>query len=111
MVVWNRPATPTKKLNNCSAFFMFNFFYMYSVYILYSISKSKYYVGQTNDIHDRLKRHNAGESLSTKHGVPLVMVYSTEFESRSEAVLLESRIKKRGAKRYLQDIGFIRGGA
>ena len=29
------------------------------------------------------------------------------LESRSEAMALEKKIKKRGAKRYLQDIGFF----
>jgi len=79
---------------------------MYFTYILYSQAKSKFYVGQTNDINDRLKRHNSGESLSTKHGVPWKLIYSIELATRSEAVLLETKIKKRGAKRYLEDIGF-----
>jgi putative endonuclease len=87
-------------------FFIFTF-YMYLVYILYSASKLKFYVGQTNDLDDRLKRHNNGESLSTKHGTPWILIYSIKFQSRSEAVSLESKIKKRGAKRYLNDIGFI----
>jgi hypothetical protein len=30
------------------------------VYVLYSRSLEKYYVGQTNDLEDRLKRHNSG---------------------------------------------------
>ncbi|WP_417356887.1 GIY-YIG nuclease family protein [Flavobacterium sp.] len=27
---------------------------MYTVYIIYSLSKSKYYIGQTNNIDDRM---------------------------------------------------------
>jgi putative endonuclease len=79
---------------------------MYYVYILYSITKAKFYVGQTNNISDRLKRHNNGASISTKSGMPWEIVYSIELESRSEAVILETKIKKRGTKRYLEDIGF-----
>ena len=79
---------------------------MYYTYILYSISKSKFYIGQTNDIDDRLKRHNNGLSTSTKSGIPWKIVYYIVFNSRSEAVLLETKIKKRGAKRYLEDIAF-----
>jgi putative endonuclease len=78
---------------------------MYFVYILFSESKSKYYTGQTNDLDDRLKRHNSMHMSSTKHGVPWRLIYSAAFETRSEAVLLELKIKKRGAKRYLEDNG------
>ena len=79
---------------------------MYCTYILYSVTKLKFYIGQTNDIEDRLKRHNNGSSLSTKSGIPWKIIYSITLSSRSEAVLLETKIKKRGAKRYLQDINF-----
>ncbi len=79
---------------------------MFFVYILYSITKKKFYIGQTNDINDRLKRHNSGQSLSTKNGIPWKIIYTIQLNSRSEAVTLENKIKKRGAKRYLQDISF-----
>ncbi|WP_309843622.1 GIY-YIG nuclease family protein [Flavobacterium sp. 2755] len=79
---------------------------MFFVYILYSITKEKFYIGQTNDIEDRLRRHNSGQSLSTKSGAPWNIIYTIQLNSRSEAVALETKIKKRGAKRYLQDIDF-----
>ena len=79
---------------------------MYTVYILHSQTKSRFYIGQTNNLEDRIKRHNSAESLSTKSGVPWKLIYTIEFESRSEAVILETKIKKRGAKRYLEDINF-----
>ncbi|SNR64312.1 GIY-YIG nuclease family protein, partial [Flavobacterium sp. ov086] len=79
---------------------------MYYTYILYSTTKSKFYIGQTNDIDDRLRRHNSGASLSTKGGIPWKIIYFIKLESRSEAVLLETKIKKRGAKRYLDGIKF-----
>jgi putative endonuclease len=79
---------------------------MYFVYILYSATKNKFYIGQTNNIDDRIKRHNNEQSLSTKNGVPWKIIYKTIIGTRSEAVLLETKIKKRGAKRYLEDISF-----
>ncbi|HDP66927.1 MAG TPA: GIY-YIG nuclease family protein, partial [Candidatus Marinimicrobia bacterium] len=33
------------------------------VYILYSPSKDRYYVGQTNDLNRRLVEHNSGQPL------------------------------------------------
>ncbi|MFN3941656.1 MAG: GIY-YIG nuclease family protein [Flavobacterium sp.] len=32
----------------------------YFVYILHSPNYDKYYIGQTNNLEDRLKRHNEG---------------------------------------------------
>ena len=74
------------------------------VYILFSETRSKYYVGQTIDIVDRLIRHNGGRVLSTKSGVPWKLVRQFPVADRSEALKLELKIKKRGAKRYLEDL-------
>ena len=76
---------------------------MYKVYILYSEVVRKYYVGSTANIEDRMKRHNEGRSSYTKKGIPWKVVVSFESDSRSEAITLENKIKKRGVKRYLED--------
>ncbi len=73
------------------------------VYILYSVKSSRYYVGQTADINKRLKRHNHGKVPSTKSAVPWKLVLQIEVETRSEAIVLERKIKKRGAKRFVDD--------
>ena len=80
---------------------------MYTVYILFSNTSLKYYTGQTNNLENRLYRHNSGLSLFTKSGKPWTLIYQIQFNNRSEAVQLESKIKKRGAKRYLEDISFF----
>lgn len=73
------------------------------VYILFSEKSSRYYVGQTSDIIERLKRHNSGRVISTKYGLPWKIVLYKEVLNRSEALLLERKIKKRGAKRFIDD--------
>ena len=73
---------------------------MFIVYILFSKRRSRYYVGQTTDIEKRLKRHNQGGVPSTKMGTPWELVLQIEVEDRTEAILLEKKIKKRGAKRF-----------
>jgi len=40
---------------------------------------------------------------STKGGSPWELVLQIEVSNRSEALILEKSIKKRGAKRYLDD--------
>ena len=74
------------------------------VYILYSSSLEKYYVGSTADFSKRIIEHNSGKGNFTSKGVPWVEVKLIECGSRSEAVTLEKKIKNRGIKRYLQDI-------
>ncbi len=75
----------------------------FSVYIIYSKKLSKFYVGQTIELADRLKRHNDGRSKFTKRGIPWYLVHCFEVTSRSEAMQLERKIKKRGIKRFLED--------
>jgi putative endonuclease len=48
---------------------------MHIVYIIYSQFTSKYYTGQTNNLDDRIRRHNSGLSKSTKSGIPWEVIY------------------------------------
>ncbi len=61
----------------------------YYVYILYSASHDQYYIGHTENISDRLFRHNNSGSKSTKKAADWVVKYTEEFGSRSEAVLTQ----------------------
>lgn len=79
--------------SNCSMF----------VYILYSDSISRYYVGFTNDVQERLRKHNSQHNGFTSKGKPWRVVKTYNVEDKSEAVKLEKKIKKRGAKRYLNE--------
>src|SRR5882672_7262013 len=75
---------------------------MFYVYILFSESIQQYYCGQTNNINFRLQQHNSAETLSNKHGIPWELVGYIITKTRSEAMLLEKQIKKRGIKRWLE---------
>jgi len=73
------------------------------VYILYSEISSRYYTGQTADIDKRLVLHNQGNVVSTKNGIPWKLVLQILVASRTEAMILEKKIKKRGARRFIED--------
>jgi putative endonuclease len=73
------------------------------VYILQSIALRTFYVGQTQDVEKRLSEHNDDEARYTKVGQPWVIVWQQEVASRSEAMRLEQKVKRRGAKRFLLD--------
>ena len=76
----------------------------YKVYILYSSSKDRYYIGQTNNIEDRIKRHNSGRSKATKYGMPWKLVYTKGFETRSEAMLYEMKLKSEKSREYIEEL-------
>ncbi|MCB9045380.1 MAG: GIY-YIG nuclease family protein [Chitinophagales bacterium] len=73
------------------------------VYILFSRSLQKYYAGISDDVQKRLREHNAGKGKFTSKGIPWDLITTIKCLSRSEAMLLEKKIKKRGIKRYLED--------
>ncbi len=75
----------------------------YLVYILFSETLNRYYVGQTDNIVKRLTTHNAGGRKYTSKGRPWILVKTFPCCNRSEAVQLEGKIKKRGIKRYLEE--------
>ena len=74
------------------------------VYILFSEKTTKYYTGKTTNFERRFFQHNAGFNTSTKSGTPWVTIWKSEFLEDTEASVLETKIKKRGAARFLADI-------
>src|SRR5258705_145955 len=79
------------------------FLMIYFVYILISQKDNSFYIGQTNNIDDRLKRHNAGQERYTKTKVPWKLFWFIQVPSRSEAMRLERNIKNlKSRKRILR---------
>lgn len=71
------------------------FFWMeFYTYILESESSDMLYIGQTANLEDRLFRHNHGNSRFTKNKGPWKLLFSIKMNSRSDAILLESKLKK-----------------
>ncbi|MBC8491601.1 MAG: GIY-YIG nuclease family protein [Candidatus Marinimicrobia bacterium] len=74
------------------------------VYIIYSKSRDKYYIGYTHDLNLRLVHHNDGWTRSTKSGIPWKLVYSEKFESRSQAMKREKEIKCMKSRKYIESL-------
>ena len=49
--------------------------------------------GSCENLTERIRRHDAGDSNATKHGVPWVLVHSESFATRSEAAQRERYYK------------------
>jgi putative endonuclease len=63
------------------------------VYVLLSATTGRRYIGSCQDLDDRVRRHNAGESKATKHGVPWELMFSERLATRSEALRRERYYK------------------
>ena len=77
---------------------------MYYVYILYSRTKDRYYVGYTHNIEIRLSKHNAGATPSTRGGRPWELVYSEEYIDKSSALFREREIKSKKSRKYIEHL-------
>ncbi len=66
---------------------------MFFVYIIESVDSKRYYIGQTENLEARIDRHNLGRNLSTKAFIPWKLRWWKEFETRSEAVRMEKKLK------------------
>jgi putative endonuclease len=74
----------------------------YFTYVLLSERTGRRYTGSCEDVDERLRRHNAGHSPSTRHGVPWKIVHCESFETRTDAVQRE-RFLKSGKGRAVLD--------
>jgi putative endonuclease len=76
-------------------------FISHFLYILRSLKDGSYYVGTTQDITERLRRHNQGRSVYTKGRGPWELVFSEEHPDRPSALRREREIKARKSGDYI----------
>jgi putative endonuclease len=60
---------------------------------------NKSYVGYTNDLSLRLKRHNSGKGAKATRGLKWKIIYKRKFNTKSSAMSYEYRLKKDKVKR------------
>ena len=97
-VVGSTPILSTKLYPAYAGFFVMP----YHVYILYSPSLNQYYVGHTENLKDRIFRHNNSGSKSTKKANDWILKYTEEFESRQKAMSRELEIKNKKSRKYIE---------
>ena len=74
-----------------------NFF----VYILQSLKDGRLYIGQTNNLSERVKRHNDGHVVATRNRRPFELIHMEIFATRAEAVRRESYLKSLKSSKYI----------
>ena len=81
----------------------------YYVYLLITFSKDKIisYVGYTTHIRNRLKLHNTSKGAKFTKGRKWILIYNKEYNSKSEALKQEYKLKKNYKKRKEIKIKFL----
>ncbi len=77
---------------------------MFIVYILYSKSLNRYYVGYTNDLDRRISEHNRIKGKYTYIGIPWEVVYNEVFQSKLDAHRRELFIKSKKSKTFIIEL-------
>ena len=72
------------------------------VYIIFSASLDKYYVGYTSDLEKRLLEHNDGISVYTSKTSDWSLKYSEPYLTRDLAMKREKEIKKKKSRKYVE---------
>ena len=76
---------------------------MHTVYIIYSPTVDRYFIGQTKDLKITLWQHNAKTHPATADGKPWEVKFTQQFPTRNEALSLEMRLKKKD-RAYLEEV-------
>ena len=76
------------------------------VYIIFSESCNKFYVGETLNVHERINRYNLGiyKSAFSKQASDWKLFWSLECSSRTQALKIENHIKKMRNRVYYENL-------
>jgi putative endonuclease len=74
------------------------------VYIIYSSTKDKFYIGFTSDLEERIIRHNQKSKGFTGNTNDWKIVYTENYTTKSEALLREKQIKSWKSKVKIQEL-------
>jgi putative endonuclease len=79
---------------------------MYYVYVLYSPTIKKRYIGITNDLRRRFAEHNRGSSNFTNRGKPWNLLYYEAFVDKNDAEREEIFLKMGKGRERLDKLLF-----
>ena len=67
----------------------------YYTYMLKSISPgtNKTYVGYTNNLKNRIEKHNTNKGAKSTKGYKWLLIYSKKFKSKNKAMSFEYKLK------------------
>ena len=78
---------------------------LYTVYILYSTVKDKYYIGFTgDDINERLRKHNSNHKGFTGSVADWKLMFGEVYYSKQEAMQREKQIKNWKSRKMIEKL-------
>lgn len=75
---------------------------MYFTYVLKSLTDDKLYTGWTDNLIERIKKHNDGVVVSTASRRPFVLVYYEACVVKADAIRREKELKTGFGRAYLK---------
>ena len=72
------------------------------VYIIYSKTKDKFYIGSTQNIEERISKHNNNHKGFTGKNNDWELKYVEEFEDKYQAMQRENEIKRKKSRKYIE---------
>ena len=77
----------------------------YTVYIIYSSTADKFYIGFTGDeVEERLRKHNSNHKGFTGRFKDWQIVYTEIFTTKQDAMLREKEIKSWKSRSKIQNL-------
>ncbi len=78
---------------------------MHTVYVLYSETHDKIYIGYTSDLAARFASHNKLSSKGwTKRYRPRKVIYTEKFELKKDAMKRERQLKSCQGRTFIRDL-------
>jgi len=73
----------------------------YFTYVLLSEVDKKFYTGYTSNLRQRFEQHNKGQVTSTKHRMPLTLIYYEACLNQEDALKREKYLKTFYGKMFI----------
>ena len=77
---------------------------MFYTYIIYSKTIDSYYVGASENINERLKKHKNSSKGFTNRANDWEIVYSKEFSTKQESLIFEKQIKSWKSRKMIEKL-------
>ena len=73
----------------------------YYVYVLQSQKDTSLYIGFTENLNARIREHNSGRNISTKHKTPYEIIYFEAYRDKADALGREVFLKSGSGHRFI----------
>jgi putative endonuclease len=95
----------TSQKNTINIKIVIFFMPMPHIYILYSATKNKFYIGCTSDnLEERIRKHNSNHKGFTGNVNDWVLSYAETFELKNDAFAREREIKKWKSRKKIEEL-------